>query len=238
MMGGSSPRRLIRTAARAALLVAIGVFVNGIAPDAAGAASARSAEIVRPGGVIPLTSGGSATPFGLAIPEGAACPGDSAHDGYYVDSYVVPATSDPGRIYFPGEIATVGTQLVTLSGEPYTAQTTAEYSGDVVLPPPFSWSQYANDPKTLPPGTYNVGLICVNRHGHPAIYWNTRVTFRASPADPGGFTWSVPSSPATSGSSSAVPIAAAGAAIALIVLAGGFLLVRSRRGSKVPPISV
>jgi hypothetical protein len=237
MTRGSRPPGLVRTTARAAFLVAIGVSVNAIAPDAAVAASARSAEIVRPGSVTPLNSGGSATPFAIALPQGAACPGDSAHHQYYVDSYVVPATSDPGSVYFPGAMATVGTQLVTLSGEPYTRQTTAEYSADVIAPPVFSWTQYANDPQTLPPGTYNVGLVCVNRDGHPTTYWNTRVTFRASGADPGGFTWSATNSPAPAGSSSAAPIAG-GAAIALIILAGGFLVFRRRQRTAPPPTSV
>ena len=51
-----------------------------------------------------LEGGGSATPFGLRLPEGAACQGDSADDSYRVEAFLVPEGTDPGSVVY-GELA-------------------------------------------------------------------------------------------------------------------------------------
>ena len=55
------------------------------------------ATITTPGAVPPvppLLSGGSTTPFTVALPTNAACSGDTATDGYHVYSYLVPEGTD------------------------------------------------------------------------------------------------------------------------------------------------
>ena len=47
--------------------------------------------------------GGSRTAFALRLPNGASCPGDSADDGYRVNSFVVPATVRVEDIAFDGQ---------------------------------------------------------------------------------------------------------------------------------------
>src|SRR5262245_9642793 len=45
-----------------------------------------------------LTGGGSAVPFTLRLPDGATCPGDSAHDQWRVQSFLIPSTVDMASV--------------------------------------------------------------------------------------------------------------------------------------------
>ena len=47
-----------------------------------------------------VARGGSATEFSLALPDGAACPGDSATGNWRVQSFLVPAADDPGTFTY------------------------------------------------------------------------------------------------------------------------------------------
>ena len=81
----------LRNAATALLVAAGSVLLLPTASEAAMVSGV--ATISQPGATAeaPLSSGGASTPFTLALPPHAACPGDTAHSGYHVYSYLVPA---------------------------------------------------------------------------------------------------------------------------------------------------
>jgi hypothetical protein len=203
--------------------------VLGNAPASA-ATNAGAAEVVGQNDA-PLNSGGSATLFTLKLPDGAACPGDTAHKGYLLFSYTVPVEVAPDRVTFPSNSPNIGVDLIDTNGEPFVAQATGVDTGVVPQPPPFVWSRYDHHPEALPPGTYNVGLACVYNY-RVVKYWNARVTFVASDRDPGGFTWtaSAPIRPSSGGSSGDPWIVVAAVAGALVVAAGvGWWVRRGRK---------
>lgn len=47
-----------------------------------------------------IERGGSADLFTLRLPEGASCPGDSANDGYRVQTFIVPSDDDPATLIY------------------------------------------------------------------------------------------------------------------------------------------
>ena len=83
----------------AALVVLLAAGSCGGTATAAQSVDVRRAEVVAPSGR-PIDGGGSATPFTLRLPDGAACPGDSANDGYRVNSYMVPLDVDPTTVTY------------------------------------------------------------------------------------------------------------------------------------------
>jgi hypothetical protein len=191
------------------------------APVTAGAATAGTAEITVPGQTTPLKSGGSATSYGVALPAGASCPGDTAHQGYHVYSYLVPEgvsptavsfkTGDPSRWY--GFVA---------YGDYYGAVNTAEGTGQIMtLPDQFTWSRFSSFMGDLFPhgartATWEAGIACADTHGVVTNYWNTEVAFTKTASDPGGFTWRVLTPPPASDNSSLV------VGVVLVALAVGF----------------
>jgi hypothetical protein len=212
-------------AARRVLLVATGALAAlGTTPvlggtAASAATNAGAAEIVGQNGA-PLNSGGSETPFTLKLPNGSACPGDTAHKGYLLFSYTVPINVAPDRVTFPSNSPNIGVDLIDINGEPFVSQATGVDTGAVPPSPPFVWSRYDHHPEALPPGTYNVGLACVYDY-RVVRYWNARVTFVANASDPGGFTWTASASvrPSTGGSSGDLWIVVAAVAGGLVVAA-------------------
>jgi hypothetical protein len=199
---------------------AAGLWLVG-APVTAGAATAGTAEITLPGQTTPLKSGGSATSYGVALPAGASCPGDTAHDGYHVYSYLVPEgvsptavsfkTGDPSRWY--GFVA---------YGDYYGAVNTAEGTGQIqTLPDQFTWSRFSSFMSDLFPhgartATWEAGIACADTHGVVTNYWNTEVAFTRTASDPGGFTWRVLTPPPAAGDTSLI------IGVVLVVLAVGF----------------
>lgn len=223
-------RWVLRLFSGLALFVASWAALSGLTAVVAAASvtavSRQQAEIVAPDGVTPLRSGNASTPFTVRLPSGARCAEDSEHKQNYVDTYVVPVSTDPGRVYFPGGNPIPGTDLVTTGGEPYTGVANEANTATVLPPPVFSWAAYADDPGSLPPGAYNVGFTCVDRASHPTVYWNTVVTFTD---DQGKFAWHVPGVAATASSSTPIgPIVGSVAAVVVVVAAAG-LAVRNRR---------
>jgi hypothetical protein len=205
------------------------------APVTAGAATAGTAEIIVPGQTTPLKSGGSATSYGVALPAGASCPGDTAHQGYHVYSYLVPAgvsptavsfrTGDPSRWY--GFVA---------YGDYYGAVNTEEGTGQITtLPDQFTWSRFSSFMSDLFPhgartATWEGGIACADTHGVVTDYWNAEVAFTKTASDPGGFTWRVLTPPPASDNTSLV------VGVVLVVLAVGFavLTVALRRRQRAP----
>jgi hypothetical protein len=210
--GADTPSRVVihqggrwgRIAAKALCVVALALAAAVGTVSVAGAATAGDEVLVTPGTTRPLSSGASTTPYGVVLPPGASCPGDTAHGGYHVYSYLVPKgasptdvsfrTGDPSRWY--GYIA---------DGAYYGAVNTAETNGQIVgLPLQFSWTRLT--PQILfkagqQSATWSGGIACADTHGQVTDYWNSNLVFTADPADLHGFTWrvvdqgTVPSSP-------------------------------------------
>jgi hypothetical protein len=218
-------RVLVSTFAAAAVCA-----TGTVAAGAASTAKAGVAYVVAPNGSA-LTSGGSATPFTLALPATAACPADTFRHGYLVYSYVTPASMDPGHLTFPGGFPSSNLDLITTTGEPYITNATAPYTGSILRLPAFVWSRYDHHPEVLPPGTYNVGIACAHNLGRVEAYWNNRIQIMASSSDSGGFTWravgAVPSSTSSSPTGLIVGLVLAATAILSVGLAWG--LRRPRR---------
>ena len=191
---GSPVRVVARVAAGLAGVLALtAVGLTAVATVAA-AATVGSEVIVTPGTTKPLASGGSRTPYAVVLPSGAACPGDTAHHGYLVYSYLVPADASPTEVSFRGGIPSRWFGFIA-DGAYFGAVNTAESTGQVVgLPGDFVWTRLT--PADLFPlgahtSTWNGGIACATSHGVVTTYWNSRIVFTADGSDPGGFTWRV-----------------------------------------------
>jgi len=218
-------------ASEALCAVALALVTAVVTAPVAGAATAGAEVLVTPGTTRPLSSGASTTPYGVVLPPGASCPGDTAHDGYHVYSYLVPQgasptdvsfrTGDPSRWY--GYIA---------DGAYFGAVNTAETTGQIVgLPLQFSWTRLT--PQILfkagqRSATWSGGIACADTHGQVTDFWNSNLVFVADPADPHGFTWkvvdqgTVPSSPFPVG-------LVVGVSLLVVAAAAGAYALRLRR---------
>jgi hypothetical protein len=106
----------------------------------------------------PLLSGVQTTPFALVPPAGAACTGDSATGGYRVNSYIVPASVDPGTLQWgatgptpAGTGANLSEPLFSSSNSPFVNMTTAVSTGQLTGLPPFSFGVFgASGPAVVP----------------------------------------------------------------------------------------
>ena len=191
-------------------------------PDRASAATdGGAAQVVNPvdgtaSSNTPLTGGGSATPFSVRLPAGAACTGDSANDGYRVQSYMVPSSVSPATLTFDfvgpvpqGVGGSLRQPLYTSDGNPYLNAQTANATqpggpGPVINIPAFSLGVY--EPGNVPAGTYNLGIACTRGNASPTqldTYWNAQLVVSTSAADePAGFTWTAQQTATTSTTSS------------------------------------
>jgi len=179
--------------ALAALVVLLITIVSSPQMARAGALSGP-ALITQPGTLTPLAEGGSGTEFGVALPVGASCPGDTAHDGYLVYSYLVPAGVPPTVVNFRKGIPDRYYGFIA-GGAYYGAVNTAQTSGEIVgLPPEFAISRWTSS-DLLAGGahtaTWEGGIACATAGGVVTDYWATEFVFRAHPSDPRGYTWRV-----------------------------------------------
>jgi hypothetical protein len=202
-----------------------------VAPLPASAATEQpGAAVVVDQSGSPLDSGGSATPFTLQLPSGAACPGDTYHHDYLVFSYGVPESVSPASLTFPGTFPSTGVDLITLQGEPFVTQATAMNTGAIQTLPGFAWSRYDHDPTEQPLGTYNVGIACAQGLGKVAAYWNVRINFVTNDRDPGGFSWQVASPPAAaSGQNGDRTPFLVGIVVGVVILASALTVLIRRR---------
>ncbi len=210
-------RLLTRSGGPLALLVLALLAAVMATPATAGAAAvAGTGTITKPGQLAVLNSGGSGTLYGVALPSGASCPGDTAHDGYHVFSYLVPEGVSPASVDFKTGQASKFFGYIAY-GEYYGAVNTAEGTGQIgALPSQFTWARLT--PKDLFPNgeksaTWEGGIACANTHGVVTDYWNSQIVFAASTSDPKGFTWKVVDQPSLAPSHKWVWIG-----VALIVL--------------------
>ncbi len=183
-------------------LVGVVVLVSWlvVTPGVAGAGVVVGAEsITHPGELTPLQSGGSGTLYGIALPAGASCPGDTAHQGYHVFSYLVPEGTSPASVNFKKGRANEGFGYISY-GSYYGAINTAEGTGQIVgFPLDFTWSRLTTKdlfPHGQKSSTWEGGIACANTDGVVTNYWNSQIVFTASTSDPRGFTWRVVAQPA------------------------------------------
>jgi hypothetical protein len=230
-------RRLVRTlmaaaAVPAALLVGVagGVMASPVAASAT--VTAGVAAITEPGSLTKLNSGGSETTFGVQLPAGASCPGDTAHHGYRVDSYLLPAGVSPTTVNFKTGVPNRGSGYVAY-GRYYGAINTALGSGLIVgLPPQLTMNRLTSQ-ELFPTGqksvTWDGGIACTTAAGVVTNYWNSRFVFTAKASDPNGFTWKVLAQPALAPSHSYLWIGVG--LIVLSVLLAAFAVFLSQRRS-------
>jgi hypothetical protein len=228
--------RFTDSVGRTVAVVAVVVLTTLTIPTAA-RADTGIARIVKTDGTTPLNSGRSGTNFAIGLPSGAACPGDTAHHDYIVTSYVLRKGTALDRVRFAGGFPIGGTTIVTPDATPYEAQNTAEDTGQIVGLPIFSWAPYAHQERILPPGTYDVGIVCLNKYAHPARNWNAEIVFTASAHDPGGFVWSVAGAVKPAGSSSATGLIIAVIIGAGVVLTGAAIFLLRRRTRSTRPVA-
>jgi hypothetical protein len=186
------------------------VVVPGPAPDTSQIVAVRSGDVA----VVDVTErevklpkGGSAREFSLEPPSGAECPGDSMHDSWRVQTFIVPATDDPGALAY-GVIGPTGTHQYAVYDK-FTAPVTdvltvanagAGLTARIDMLPPMSFAVFP--PGELPDGRYRIGVACTF-FGKTANFWDTEIVISASASDqPAHFVWSVPSVPDTSSASS------------------------------------
>jgi len=167
------------------------------------------ATVKNAGGAANLNSGNSGTAFTLRLPAGASCPGDSANDGYRWQTYMVPASVDPGSLQFgangpnPGGIGAAFRQpLFDTTGSPIVQQQTQNAAtppgpGPIINIPDANYAVFS--PGDIPAGAYNVGVACTL--GPPSAtqlssYWNVTKTFTTNASGgPAQVNWSVGAAP-------------------------------------------
>lgn len=153
-----------------------------------------------------LGSGGSGTGFTVTLPSGAACSGDTAHDGYHVWSYLVQPSVNIDSLTFNGNGPSQGLGLFDSTGTYYGPADTAENTGEIIgIPGNLEWGPIVSNDNLLSTllyqdsgtsGLWEGGLACANSNGDLTDNWNFQITFTKSTTDPDKFTWSVFPGPA------------------------------------------
>jgi hypothetical protein len=220
--------------------VAAGLALVGVAfplcSVPASASTLNGIATITDASLTPLTSGGSATPFSVALPANAACTGDTATGGYHVYSYLVPLGTTISAITFTTHPST-GLGLVNNTGLYYGPINTAITTGQIIsIPTNFEWGPLLNDGATLASllysggtsGAWDAGLACANSSGTLTDYWNTQVTFTASTSDSNGFVWTTGPSSSTPEVSRSLVLLGPG----VIILGSGLWFSRRRSARK------
>jgi hypothetical protein len=195
-----------------------------------------------------LDGGGGSTNFGVVLEGEDECPGDSAHDQYRVDSYMVPVDVDPTTLKFTGlgptpanfrKYANFQMPLYKLSEDAYAAQQTSQQAtpggpGPIREIPPLGWGVYVPtrgiDGYTggLPAGEYRIGLACTYG-ARITNLWETTIEVKADPNDkPVGIAWTVTGSQPRDLESEAEPFGGkpgSSAPMLLVYALGAFALV-------------
>ncbi len=198
--------RLARGLMIVPLVLSTYLLASGLSPASAatngGSLEVRAAATSPNAGQL-LSGGGTAEQFTLVNPTFAACSGDSANDGYRIQSYVVPAAINPETLTFDsngpipaGTGAALRVPLFnSVNGVPFVDRNTAVETGQIVGVPAFSFAVFGAEGGTIvPAGTYNVGLACTLGSASATQldkYWNVQINVTTAAADPGGFTWTV-----------------------------------------------
>jgi hypothetical protein len=202
-----------------ALVAIVGLLGLSVAPASAAGASAGAVTVTDSNGS-PAVGGGSATPFALRPPQGAACAGDSSSGGWRVQSFMVSSGISVAGLAFPLDESTGATfraYLYSDGGTPFRDQNTAVSTGFLTGLPTFDFSVFGTT--DVPAGTYTVGYYCT-KLGAGDRYWSTQITVVADPADsgPAKLHWTVSAgTPATT--TTAAPTTAATTTVAPVTTA-------------------
>lgn len=178
-------------------------------PSAGGAAATAGTEVItQPVQTKPLGSGGSATEYGVELPTGASCPGDTAHKGYRVYSFLIPTGVSlagldvRGSLPFRGQPGHPYYGFVAYGGVYYGAVNTDEDTGQIpTLPYEFTWSRLTSRDLIAAGEKSSIwvgGIACATATGTVTNYWSSEIEFTASSSDPHGFTWRVLDPPSPS----------------------------------------
>ena len=217
---------------------ALSMASHASAQTDAGSKDAGDVVVAEPANVNrPLREGDSTSAFSLRLPEGAACPGDSANDDWRVNTFLVPADTNLDTLMYQalrpdGEAYR---SLRYLDGDIYVMEMTNANPGPgqpgLLTPiPPLTMAWW--DAGTIPPGPYKIGVACTDAVGAVQRYWDTSVELTAAPeVDPGGLRWSVvdnpnaaPTEPPSNSSTTWVILL-----VALVVVVGGVVVIRRRQ---------
>lgn len=222
-----SPRsvRVVRGIGRVGVVVALTMLtftLVGARSPALAAENAGTLSVLAPPGTPgdgqPLTSGGSARTFQLQPPVGAACSGDTANDGYRVQSFMVPSSVDPDTLTFdplgptPQGVGADFRQPLFAVGSAYVSEATAIDNGLLITFPGFSFDLFGSDgPTIVPEGDYTVGYACTLGAAGPDQldkFWTAQLTITHDSSDtPAGLTWAVstPTTTTTTTTTTTVP---------------------------------
>lgn len=188
-----------------------------------------------------LTDGKGSTVFGLLLPSGASCPGDSRNDQWRVQTFIVPAAIDPGTLSY-NSVGPEGEGMYALYGldtNPITAVLTGP-NGAPGLPGLIIGLRAASfeifPPGTLADGTYRVGAACTF-FGETASFWDTEFQISRDTEDkPAEIRWEVTTAPvgaipelANDPGTNSGSFAAVVAGVLAIVAIAVFVVRRSRR---------
>jgi hypothetical protein len=188
-------------------VVALVPLMTCLSSRAAAATKAGEAVIITPddgrvGAGRSLSSGNTATPFSLKLPPSASCRGDSANDGYRVQTYMVPASVDPATLTF-GSVGPIPTgtgasfrePLFATTSDPVVNNQTAAATkppgpGPIINIPAMNFAVYKSG--DVAAGTYNIGVACTRGQPSPTqldTYWNTRFDVKAGLGDGHSTAW-------------------------------------------------
>ena len=149
-----------------------------------------------------LASGGSNTDFTLTLPSGAACTGDTAHDGYHVwgATWWRRAATITSTTFSDSTGPSQGLRLFESDLNYYGPANTAQTTGQIIgIPNDFQWGAGVSGGSFTAAqllytggtsGIWEGGLACANSSGVLTDNWNTQITFTKAASDPNGFTWS------------------------------------------------
>jgi hypothetical protein len=212
----------------AGAVLAVALLAPGA--SAAGKSGGEALVVSSPGSSDRLGSGGSQTPFSFRLPVGAACAGDSARDGYRMQTFLVPASADPATLRYRSNgpegqgrypLYDIFTSRVT---NRFTAR--AEKPGDpglLVNLPKFDFAVFQDG--VLAPGRYHIGVACTRADAgsgfnETATYWATDVAITKDVNDkPAQLHWRLVRQPPKDGTSLPLVVLGvlAGVAVAVVV---------------------
>lgn len=218
-----------------AAVAAVGAVVAVTGSSVVAAAGTREGDVTIvdiSGSYGPLVRGGSATEFSLRLPNDASCPGDSMHDQWRAQTFLVPAGVDPTTLTYElnqpkgqGNFALYADTTRPLTQILLRPNDVAGQPGYFDAFPPMSFAVFT--PGLLKDGTYTLGVACTYFR-ETAKVWDTKIVITSSPTDrPAGFVWRAASVPASSQGSDGFPsvaLAVAGFAVVLLVVVAVSLL--------------
>ncbi len=241
-LSGRLRRRLVAAAIGVTVACFAGSGVHATVEQPVDAGEVQMIDANDPSNV--LIEGDSNTEFVFRLPDGASCPGDSANDDWRVQSFITPATDDPGTLTY-GVIWPDGEGRFAVYGvdtRPYTHAMTGQNDvagqpGLILTPPPMTFGVFPAG--TLPESRYRIGLACTYFR-ETARYWDIELILTEDPeVQPGEFSWRVAGVPqqADAGASSDAALRwiltalGAGAVVAVLLVA------KRRIGHRPPALS-